>query len=140
MRKRVLIFLIALLLLGMPFKKYDAEALLPIICIQARRINGQVYILSEAGNGRGSTWEAAVEDLRVNALGEVLFDTAEQAVFSDMDLAREAANSGLLRPGAEVFFAEGFRDPEELHAYLKQHGKGQKVAELQKEGEMNGTG
>ena len=139
MKSWLLILLGSLLLLAMPFRKYDTESLLPIVCIQAQRRNGQVYVLSEAGRGVGDTWTEAVEDLRSNALGEVFFDTAEQAVFSDMGLAMEAVESGFLRPSAEVFLATGFRDPEELSAYLKQHGQGKKVGDLQTPGGAYGT-
>ena len=139
MKSWLLILLGSLLLLAMPFRKYDTESLLPIVCIQAQRRNGQVYVLSEAGRGVGDTWTEAVEDLRNNALGEVFFDTAEQAVFSDMGLAMEAVESGFLRPSAEVFLATGFRDPEELSAYLKQHGQGKKVGDLQTQGGAYGT-
>ena len=131
MKSWLLILLGSLLLLAMPFRKYDTESLLPIVCIQAQRRNGQVYVLSEAGRGVGDTWTEAVEDLRSTATGEVFFDTAEQAVFSHADLAREAADSGILRPGAEAYLARGFRDPEELSAYLRQHGDGRKIADLQ---------
>ncbi len=131
MRKLLFYICGGLLLLAMPFRKYDTASLLPIICIQAQRIEGKVYLLTEVGKGVGATWAEAVEDLRSNATGELFFDTAEQAVFSDIALAREGANSGILRPGAEAYLAKGFRDPTELHAYLKQHGEGRKIADLQ---------
>ena len=131
MRKLLFYICGGLLLFAMPMRKYDTATLLPIVCLQAQRIRGEIYILTEVGRGVGDTWMEAVEDLRNNAPGELFFDTAEQAVFSDPVLAREAANSGLLRPGAEAFLARGFRDPEELHAYLKQHGTGRKIADLQ---------
>ena len=131
MRKILFYICGALLLLAMPFRSYDTPRLLPVICVQAQRIDGKVYLLTEAGKGVGNSWMEAVEDLRSTATGEVFFDTAEQAVFSHADLAREAADSGILRPGAEAYLARGFRDPEELSAYLRQHGDGRKIADLQ---------
>jgi hypothetical protein len=55
-------------------------------------------------------------------------------VFSDPFLALEAANSGILRPGAEVFLLKGFRDPEKLYGYFSQHGSKIKIADLQHKG------
>ncbi len=115
---------------GLPFRDYDTAKLLPIRCIQARRENGQILLLSEAGEGSGKTWQEAVENLRHNASGEVFFDTAEQAVFSDEALAREAARSEILRPAAEVYFAEAFAAPEELHQYLSAHPSKQKISDF----------
>lgn len=108
-------------LLGLPFREYDTRKLLPIKTVQAERKDGKIHILSEVGEGLGGTWEEAVQDLEENAPGEVFFDTAEQAVFTDRLLAREAAESGLLRPAAQVYFASRLRDPEGLHEYLSAH-------------------
>lgn len=119
-----------ILLYGLPFPKHDTGKLLPIRCVQAQREGDRIHILSEAGEGYGRTWEEAVEDLEDNASGEIFFDTAEQAVFSDPTLAVEAALSGKLRPGAEVFFRETLEDPEKLYAYYSQHGSGLKIADI----------
>ena len=115
---------------GLPFRDYDTAKLLPIRCIQAQRENGQIVLLSEAGEGSGKTWTEAVENLRQNAAGDVFFDTAEQAVFSDEALASEAAQSKLLRPAAEVYFADSFADPKELHSYLSAHPSKQKISDF----------
>lgn len=130
MKKWIFSVLAVVLVWGVPFTRYDAEKLLPIRCIQAQRENGGVRILSEAGEGYGSHWIAAVEDLRDNALGEVFFQTAEQAVFSDMALAVEAAESGILRPGAQVFFRKTWEDPEILYEYYSQHRSNLKISDL----------
>ena len=121
-------------LLGLPFQKYETEKLLPILCLQAQRQGNEIRILSEAGEGCGTTWEAAVRDLRQKAPGEVFFDTAEQAVFSDPELAIEAAESGDLRPAAEVFYRLGFEDPAVLYEYYSQHGSNLTVGHLIEEG------
>ena len=115
---------------GLPFRDYDTAKLLPIRCLQAQRENGQIVLRSEAGEGSGKTWTEAVENLRKNAAGDVFFDTAEQAVFSDNALALEAAQSGILRPAAEVYFASAFSDPKELNAYLSAHPSKQKISDL----------
>ncbi|MBR6825239.1 MAG: hypothetical protein IKM59_01695 [Oscillospiraceae bacterium] len=127
-----------ILLYGLPFHRYDTAKLLPIRCVQAQREGGRIHILSEAGEGYGATWQEAVEDLRRNAPGEVFFDTAEQGVFSDEALARQAAESGDLRPGAEVFFRGALEDPGELYAYLSQHGSNKKIRDYGKVGKGDG--
>lgn len=134
MKRWIFMALIPLLIYGLPFQRYETGKLLPILCVQAQRQEGKIRILSEAGKGEGDSWLSAVENLRQNASGEVFFDTAEQAVFSDVHLALEAANSGILRPGAEVFLLKGFRDPEKLYAYFSQHGSKIKIADLQHKG------
>ena len=122
--------LILILLYGLPFRDYDTAKLLPIRCLQARREQGEIVLRSEHGEGRGETWDKAVENLRKNASGEVFFDTAEQIVCSDAALAQEAANSKLLRPAAEVYFAEEFSDPAALHQYLSAHPSMQKISDF----------
>lgn len=106
---------------GLPFREYETQRLLPVRTLQARRTEGGVYLLSEAGEGGGATWEAAVEALRQNASGEVFFDTAEHVVFSDADLATDAARSGILRPSAQVHFSAELREAETANAYFSAH-------------------
>lgn len=106
---------------GLPFREYRTQQLLPIRTLQAQRSDGGVRLLSEAGEGEGATWEAAVEALRQNASGEVFFDTAEHVVFSDADLATDAARSGLLRPSAQVHFSAEVREAETANAYFSAH-------------------
>ena len=130
MKPWILLILIVVLLWAMPFQSYDTERLLPILCIQAQRERGGIRILSEGGEGFGISWAEAVENLRENASGEVFFHTAEQAVFSDMELAVEAAGSGDLRPGAEVFFRCGMEDPRILYPFYRQHRSDLKIADL----------
>ncbi len=125
---------VLLLLYGLPFEKHDTGKLLPILCVQAKREGDRIHILSEAGEGYGSSWAEAVKNLEANASGEVFFDTAEQAVFSDPALAVEAACSGDLRPGAEVFLGTDFEDPEKLYDYLSQHGSSLKISDIIGEG------
>ena len=133
MKQWLMVATTLILLWALPFPKYDTEKLLPIGCVQGQREGSKIHILSEAGEGYGASWKEAVENLRENASGEVFFDTAEQAVFSDMALAIEAANSGELRPAAEVFFRKGMADPEILYAFYDQHGSNLKISDL-KEG------
>lgn len=108
-------------LLGLPYREYHTAQLLPIQCLQAQRQGTVIVLRWEEGEARGRDWQSAVDELRRKAPGELLFDTASELVVSDGDLAREAAHSGDLRPGAQVYFASDFADGKELHAYLTAH-------------------
>lgn len=119
-------------ILGLPFRSHDTAALLPIRTVQVAMEDGLVHIVSEVGEGTGKSWTAAVEDLRANAPGEVFFDTAEQIVFCNRaeTIAETVAQSGELRPAAQVYFADELRDPENLNALLSAHESGQTLAML----------
>ena len=118
------------LVFGLPFHEYDTARLLPLLTVQAARTDSGVTIVSETGKGEGATWEAAVEDLRKNASGEVFFDTAEQVIFCDRTLIPDALKSNVLRPAAQVYFADALQDPEGLHEYLSAHESQITVADL----------
>lgn len=125
--------LVLTLLFGLPFRTVDAQRLLPLLTIQVAREDGAVRLRSEAGEGVGADWGAAVADLRAQASGEVFFDTAEHIVVCDRDLLPQLLRSGVLRPAAQVYFADAFRDVEGLEAYLSAHPSGVTVAQLQSE-------
>ena len=125
--------LVLTLLLGLPFRAVDTQRLLPLLTIQVAREDGAVRLRSEAGEGVGADWDAAVADLRAQASGEVFFDTAEHIVVCDRDLLPQLLCSGVLRPAAQVYFADAFRDVEGLEAYLSAHPSGVTVAQLQSE-------
>lgn len=115
---------------GLPFREYRTQQLLPIRTLQAQRTDDGVLLLSEAGEGEGASWEAAVENLRQNASGEVFFDTAEHVVFSDADLATDAAQSGLLRPSAQVHFSPDLREAETANAYFSAHSSSLRLSDF----------
>lgn len=125
--------LVLTLLFGLPFRTVDTQRLLPLLTIQVAREDGAVRLRSEAGEGVGADWDAAVADLRAQASGEVFFDTAEHIVVCDRDLLPQILRSGVLRPAAQVYFADAFRDVEGLEAYLSAHPSGVTVAQLQSE-------
>lgn len=121
------------LIFGLPFREYDTARLLPILTVQAARTERGVTLVSEVGTGEGATWTDAVEDLRENAAGDVFFDTAEQVIFCDRTLVPDALESDVLRPAAQVYFADALQDPEGLHEYLSAHESAFTVADLRAE-------
>ena len=115
---------------GLPFREYDTARLLPIRTLQAAVTEQGVKIVSEVGEGEGATWEAAVQNLRDNASGEVFFDTAEQIILCDRSLTNRVVESGLLRPAAQMYYADALRSPEGLNEYLTAHESSLTVADL----------
>lgn len=117
----VLLAAILTAVFGLPFREYRTQQLLPIRTLQVQRTEGGIRLLTEVGEGTGATWNEAVDDLRQNASGEVFFDTAEHLVFPDDSLAREAAQSGFLRPSAQVHLSDDLREVETANAYFSAH-------------------
>ena len=115
---------------GLPFREYDTALLLPIRTLHVEKTATGVHIRSDAGEGTGKDWAAAVEDLRENAPGDVFFDTAEQIIFCGGTIVREAIESGILRPAAQVYFAPELQDEELLNEYYSAHQSKLSVAEL----------
>ncbi len=118
------------LIFGLPFREYDTAQLLPIRTLQVEKTAKGVHILSDAGEGTGENWAAAVKNLRENAAGEVFFDTAEQIVFRGGAVVREAVESGDLRPAAQIYFVSELRKDDLLNDYYKTHQSDLSVAEL----------
>ena len=115
---------------GLPFRTHETRTLLPVQTVQAERTEAGVRIVTEAGEGSGATWDDAVAALRMDAPGEVYFDTAGQVVLCGKTdrLVNELLESGILRPAAQEHAVVGeddavFAPPEELHAqlFLKLH-------------------
>ena len=119
------------LLFGLPFRAHDTAKLLPLQTVQAALDGAEVRVLSERGEGRGATWQEAVDDLRKNASGEVFFDTAEQLVLcrEAVTLLPQIVQAGTLRPAAQVFRAERLFDAETLGDYLNAHPGGVTVGD-----------
>ena len=115
---------------GLPFREYDTARLLPLRTVQADVTSRGVRLVSEAGAGEGATWADAVADLRKNASGEVFFDTAEQIILCDRSLTDQVVKSDLLRPAAQVYYADALRPPEGLNEYLTAHESSLTVADL----------
>lgn len=118
------------MIFGLPFREYDTAQLLPIRTLQVEKTAAGVHILSDAGEGSGKSWAAAVENLRGNAAGIVFFDTAEQIVFCGGKIVREAVMSGDLRPAAQIYFAERPVRNDSLNDYYSAHESTLRVAEL----------
>ncbi len=128
MRWALLTAAVLTLIFGLPFREYETQQLLPIKTLCAEYDDGGVHIVSEVAEGRGRTWDEAVENLRNNASGDVFFDTAEQLVITDAVIALEAKAD--LRPSAQVYLVSELPEVDGLYAYLKAHPSEMTMEEL----------
>ena len=128
MKWAILTAVVLTVIFGLPFREYETQQLLPIKTLCAEYADGEVHIVSEVGEGRGSTWQAAVEDLKLHAAGDVFFDTAEQIVVTHRELALAAKDD--LRPSAQVYFVKKLPEIDDLYAYLKAHPSGRTMEDL----------
>ncbi len=106
---------------GLPFREYDTAKLLPIQTLQGDIIEGQVCLVSEAGEGTGPDFLSAVENLRENAAGDVFFETTEHLILCSEALLPQIIDSRLLRPSAQLYTAPELQAPEGLWEYLAAH-------------------
>lgn len=118
MKWALLVAVVLTLYFGLPFREYETQQLLPIKTLCAEYDHG-VHIVSDVGEGRGKTWSQAIEDLKLNASGDVFFDTAEQLVVTDLTLAQQAKDH--LRPSAQVYLVTQLPEIDGLFEFLKAH-------------------
>lgn len=140
MKWLIIAALLLTLIFGLPFREYDTAKLLPMETLQADTRDGKVLLVSEAGSGEGETFLAAVEDLRQKAPGDVFFDTAEHLVLCDSSLLPQILEAELLRPAAQVYFAQELQAPEALSSYLSAHPSSLTIAKLRAEKAENRKG
>ncbi|MBE6984531.1 MAG: hypothetical protein E7434_02740 [Ruminococcaceae bacterium] len=129
----LLMAIVLTLIFGLPFREYETQQLLPIKTLQAEYTQNGIHIVSNVGEGKGESWQAAVEDLRKNASGDVFFDTAEQLAVTDRRIAFEAANSHELRPSAQVYLMSELAPMEGLYEFLKAHPSEEQISDYHME-------
>ena len=66
----------------LPFESSDVASLVPVETLTVDMKENQVILNGGECQGRGETWETALEDLRHGAEGTVFLGTAEQVVLS----------------------------------------------------------
>ena len=73
-----------------------------------------------------------MRELRANAPGTVLLDTAEQLVLctDEPELLQEAAESGDLRPAVQLRYADALRGTDGLAELLHAHESDWTIAEV----------
>ena len=103
-----------------PVKGTDVGKLLPVELVSLRREGEALLVQTDTGDsGTGSTLDAAMQDLKRSAPGEIFLETADYLVLS---MGSREAWTGLpdyFRPGTLVFLMEEPVDPEKTAQYLR---------------------
>ena len=108
---------LALLIWGLPFPAYETATLLPVETVQlARTEDGRVLLRTEAGDGVGADWSAAVRQLVLCT--------------DEPELLQEAAESGDLRPAVQLRYADALRGTDGLAELLHAHESDWTLAEV----------
>ena len=111
----------------LPFETRDVAQLKPVEALVISVDQGELVLQSEACMGRGVSWDAAWEDLKRGADGDLFLGTVEQVVLvgEAADLLSQVAQSDRLRPAAMVCTCPGAApDPKEAAGYLSAHNSG----------------
>lgn len=131
MKKRIGILAFLAAVAGMtallPFESSDVAQLVPVEALVVSMDQGEVVLDGGACQGRGETWDAAWQDLKRGAEGNVFLGTAEQVILTGaaVDLLPQAAWCEELRPAAVICVSPGpAPEPEEAAAYLSAHNGG----------------
>jgi hypothetical protein len=111
----------------LPFETRDVAQLKPVEAVVISVDQGEIVLRGEECTGRGISWEAAWEDLKRGAAGDLFLGTAEQIILvgEASELLSQVAWSERLRPAAMVCACVGEApDPEEAARYLSAHNSG----------------
>ncbi len=129
--KRLMILVLAAAILGLsgllPFERTDVASLVPVDVLTVDLQRGQAVLKGGEAEGRGKTWEAALEDFRQGANGRVFFDTAGQVILSKdaVRLLPDVIRGEELRPAANICICTGpMPEPKEAAEYLSAHDGG----------------
>ena len=108
------IFLAASAVFYMPQASNELGALIPVETLCVERAEGALRVFGEEVEGRGATWEAAMDDLLATATGTVFLETAERIVLDETaaDALPQILADTRLRPSAQLWLLRGdFSDP-----------------------------
>ena len=118
----------------LPFESSDVASLVPVETLTVDMKENQVILNGGECQGRGETWETALEDLRHGAEGTVFLGTAEQVVLSKRaaSVLPDVIRSPELRPAAVICVCpDAPPDPEEITPYLSAHDAGTTIQKVQ---------
>jgi hypothetical protein len=115
--------LLLLSLIGMaPYESHDASELAPVQTLLVKLgEDGYTLTADNGASGSGESWAAAVEDLRKSCDGVAFLQTAQKVVLSGnvAQAMREVAQTGDLRPAAELFLTDTEQAADALQSFLK---------------------
>lgn len=122
---------IVIVLGWLPFPVSDVGDLQPLEVLYVFRQNDGLCLASDTGDrGRGATMEAAFQDLREGAAGEIFMDTADYVLlgFGTEDQVQTLWQE--LRPGCQVCRVSGEPDLEQAADFLSTHEPGVTLLQL----------
>ena len=104
------VFLAASAAFYAPHASNELGSLIPVETLCIDRADGMLRVRGEEVEGRGATWEAAMDDLIATADGAVFLETAERIVLAE-DCAAAALPQLLgdsrIRPSAQLYLLRG---------------------------------
>lgn len=134
MKKIVAAALLLLLVPGwMPFSRGDVGTLQPVRALVVSRQGSLIVLDGGQVQGRGTTWEAAMEDLLESGSGKVFLGTADQIVLvqTAVGLLPKVLSEPTLRPSAQVCVSEQpVTEVSQTADFLAAHETGVTVARL----------
>lgn len=121
--KRIIIYAVILAAsLMAPIKGTDVGELKPVEAVQLYKMGQTVVIATDTGDsGRGTTVEAAFENLEETTSGNIFLDTADYLLLSAGAMKEAEELRGYLKKSTRVCIAEMNIDTAEAAEYLKVH-------------------
>lgn len=115
----------AVILTGsLPFSNHDVGKLQPVETLAVAVEKGTVVLETDAGDrGAGSTWEAAMENLKATAPGSVFLGTVSFLLLDDsaLELLPVILTRQEINPACSLCLGRRGMDLEAAGAYLRAH-------------------
>lgn len=110
---------------GMPFIGTDIAKLQPVEVLRVQKDGDVILVELDTGDsGKGTTLEAALQDLKDSTPGEVFLETAEYLLISREVEALLSSLAEYLRPACGVCLEDGVAKLEDVAEFLGAHEPG----------------
>lgn len=122
MKRGILYLVILAAVILCPEQGTDVGSLLPVEVLRLQKQEGYVVIETDTGSaGFGETLEAAIQNLKHTASGELYLDTAAFLIVSEESENLLEQIRAYVRPSIRICRGEGRIDLEDAAAYLSVH-------------------
>lgn len=113
-----------------PHHRIAVGKLEPVEVIYFQRIGELCTVETDTGSlGQGDDFEVALENLKINALGEVFLDTVDNIIIQEDCEEHLTAVYKNFRPATRVYAAERVEDIEKTAIYLRTHIENVSISE-----------
>lgn len=100
----------------------DVGKLQPVQVVCIERADDNVIVWTDTGDqGVGEDFNAAVQDMKNAAIGEIFLETADHVLLSPGSLAQLENAASMLRPSCSVCLFEGELNLEQVGRFLEIH-------------------